>query len=131
MDRISSWLCPTEDHRARALDAGERVRSARTIAAITCGISLVATAPFVSWWFLGLFGVVSVVLGTLDRRLDASDRPELVSAQAALMILAVLALGTALSGGEASPALPWMILPVAASAARFRPQVVIAGAGIT
>jgi diguanylate cyclase (GGDEF)-like protein len=131
MDRISSWLCPTEHHRARALEAGERVRNARTLAAVTCGISLVATAPFVSWWFLGLFGVVAVVLGTLDRRLDRSDRPEVVAAQAGLMVLFVLALGTALSGGETSPALPWMILPVATSAARFRPQVVIVGAGIT
>jgi diguanylate cyclase (GGDEF)-like protein len=131
MDRISSWLCPTEDHRARALDAGERVRTARTVAAITCGISLVATAPFVSWWFLGLFGVVAATLATLERRLDRSGWPELVAAQTALLILAVLAVGTALSGGEASPALNWMILPVATSAARFRPQVVIVGAGIT
>jgi len=131
MDRISSWLCPTEEHRARALEAGERVRTARTVAAITCGISLLATAPFVSWWFLILFGVVAVVLGTLDRRLERADRPELVAAQTALAILVVLAVGTALSGGEESPALPWMILPVATSAARFRPQVVIVGAGVT
>jgi diguanylate cyclase (GGDEF)-like protein len=131
MDRISSWLCPTEHHRARAIEAGERVRAARTLAAITCGISLLATAPFVSWWFLLLFGVVAVVLGTLDRRLDRSDKPELVAAQTSLIVLAVLAVGTALSGGEASPALPWMILPVATSAARFRPQVVIVGAAIT
>jgi diguanylate cyclase (GGDEF)-like protein len=131
MDRISSWLCPTEHHRARALEAGERVRAARTLAAITCGISLLATAPFVSWWFLLLFGVVAVVLGTLDRRLERSERPELVAAQTSLIVLSVLALGTALSGGESSPALPWMILPVATSAARFRPQVVIVGAAIT
>jgi diguanylate cyclase (GGDEF)-like protein len=131
MDRISSWLCPTEEHRARALEAGERVRAARTVAAITCGISLVATAPFVSWWFLILFGVVAAVLGTVDRRLERSERPEVVAAQTALAILAVLAVGVALSGGEDSPALPWMILPVATSAARFRPQVVIVGAGLT
>jgi diguanylate cyclase (GGDEF)-like protein len=117
MDRICSWLCPTEEHRARALEAGDRVRAARTIAAVTCGISLVATAPFVSWWFLILFGVVAAVLGTLEARLD--------------LILAVLAVGAALSCGEESPALPWMILPVATSAARFRPQVVIVGAGLT
>jgi diguanylate cyclase (GGDEF)-like protein len=131
MDRISSWLCPTEEHRARALEAGDRVRAARTVAAVTCGISLVATAPFVSWWFLILFGVVAAVLGTLELRLARSERPELVAAQTALLILAVLAVGAALSGGEESPALPWMILPVATSAARFRPQVVVVGAGLT
>src|ERR671922_1861460 len=100
MGRISSWLCPTEHHRARALEAGERVRAARTVAAVTCGISLVATAPFVSWWFLLLFGVVAVYLATLEKRLNASDKPELIAAQSALFILTVLAVGTALSGGQ-------------------------------
>ena len=131
MDRISAWLCPTELHRARAREAGDRVRIARSIAAVACGISLVATAPFMSWWYLGLFGVVAVMLLTLERRMRASARPELLAAQAQLLILAVLGLGAALSGGHESPALPWMILPVAMAAARFRPTVVVAGAGIT
>src|SRR4051794_24962420 len=78
MDRISYWLCPTEHHRARALEAGARVRTARTMAAAACGLSLLATAPFVGWWFLVLFGVSAVVLGSADRRLDRSPRPELV-----------------------------------------------------
>jgi diguanylate cyclase (GGDEF)-like protein len=131
MDRISYWLCPTEHHRARALEAGARVRTARTLAAAACGLSLLATAPFIGWWFLVLFGASAVVLGTADVRLDQSPRPELVMALNALLILAVLTLGTALSGGEQSPALPWMVLPVALSAARFRPQVVVTGAAIT
>jgi diguanylate cyclase (GGDEF)-like protein len=131
MNRISAWLCPTEEHRARALEAGARVRTARTIAAIACGISLVATAPFRSWWYLILFALVVVTLGTLERRMRSSTRPELHAAGAGLVILAVLALGAGVSGGEESPALPWMILPVATSAARFRPQVVIVGAGLT
>jgi diguanylate cyclase (GGDEF)-like protein len=131
MDRISSWLCPTEEHRARALEAGERVRKARALAGITCGLAVVATAPFLSWWYLLLFGATAVVLATVEWRLDRSDRPDLVAAEAHLMILAIVAVGVGVSGGEASPALPWMILPVANSAARFRPTVVIAFAGIT
>jgi diguanylate cyclase (GGDEF)-like protein len=131
MDRIASWLCPTEEHRARALEAGERVRKARALAGLTCGIAVVATAPFLSWWYLLLFGATAAVLGTVEWRLNRSDRPELVAAEAHLMILALLAVAVGVSGGEASPALPWMILPVANSAARFRPTVVIAFAGIT
>jgi diguanylate cyclase (GGDEF)-like protein len=131
MDRLAAWLCPTDEHRARAREAGERVRTARTIAAVTCGISLVATAPFMSWWFLILFGVVAVTLLTLERRMRASARPELLAAEAQLLILGVLAAGAALSGGQDSPALPWMMLPVAMAAARFRPTVVVAGAGLT
>ena len=131
MDRLSSWLCPTDAHRSRAREAGARVRTARSIAAVACGISLVATAPFMSWWFLLLFAIVAVNLGLLERRLRSSERPELVAAQSSLMVLAVLGAGAALSGGEDSPALAWMILPVATSAARFRPQVVVVGAAIT
>jgi diguanylate cyclase (GGDEF)-like protein len=131
MDRISAWLCPTEQHRARAAEAGERVRRARTLAIVTCGISLVAIAPFRSWWVLAGFGVAALSLGTLERRMRASERPELLAAQAGLVILAVLAVGAALSGGQESLVLPWMILPVAIASARFRPQVVAAGAAIT
>jgi hypothetical protein len=85
MDGIASWLCPTEEHRARALEAGERVRKARTLAALTCGIAVVASAPVLSWWYLLLFGASAAVLGTVELRLDRSDRPELVAAQAHLM----------------------------------------------
>src|SRR3954469_25942021 len=131
MDRISSWLCPTEAHRARALEANSRVRTARTMAAATCGLSLLAMAPFVGWWFLLLFVVSAAVLFTADRRIERSSLPELAIALNGLVILAVLAAGTALSGGEDSPALPWMVLPAALAAARFRPQVVIVGAAIT
>jgi diguanylate cyclase (GGDEF)-like protein len=101
------------------------------MAGLTCGIAVVATAPFLSWWYLVLFGATAAVLGTVEWRLNRSDRPELVAAEAHLMILTLLAVAVALSGGEASPALPWMILPVANSAARFRPTVVIAFAAIT
>ena len=131
MDRISAWLCPTEQHRVRAREAGARVKTARTVAAAACGIALVAIVPFEGWWTFVLFGAVALSLGTLDARLSRSERPELVAAQSNLMILAVLAMGATLSGGEDSPALAWLVLPVAASAARFRPQVVAVGAAIT
>ena len=131
MDRISAWLCPTEQHRLRALEAGARVRIARTVAAAACGIALIAIVPFQGWWTLILFAVTAVTLGTVEMRLRRSERPELVAAQSMLVILAVLTLGVAFSGGEESPALPWLILPVATAAARFRTQVVVAGAGLT
>jgi diguanylate cyclase (GGDEF)-like protein len=131
MDRICAWLCPTEEHRVRAREAGARVRTARTVAAAACGIALVAIVPFEGWWTFILFGAVAVSLGTLDARLRRSERPELVAAQSIVLILAVLGVGVALSGGEDSPALPWLVLPVATAAARFRPQVVAVGAALT
>src|SRR5829696_9426062 len=131
MDGICTWLCSTEKHSVRAREAGARVRTARTVAAAACGIALVAIVPFEGWWTFILFGAVAVSLGTLDSRLRRSVRPELVAAQSILLILTVLGVGVGLSGGEESPALPWLILPVATAAARFRPQVVAVGAGLT
>ena len=115
----------------RAREAGARVRTARGVAAAACGIALVAMVPFQGWWILLLGGVTAFTLGTVERRLRNSERPELIAAQGMILIVAVLAVGAALSGGEESPVLPWLILPVTIAAARFRPQVVVVGAGIT
>lgn len=126
-----SWLCPTEEDRARALEAGARVRLARTIAAAACAAALIALAPWVGWWSLILLAIVAGNLATLERRMRASSRPEWVAARSMLLVLAVLAVGVALSGGEDSPVLPWLIFPSATAAARFRPAVVVVGAAIT
>jgi diguanylate cyclase (GGDEF)-like protein len=101
------------------------------MAGMTCGLSLLAMAPFVGWWFLLLFAASAAVLFTADRRIERSARPELAIALNGLLVLAILTVGAGLSGGEDSPALPWMVLPAALAAARFRPQVVIVGAGVT
>jgi diguanylate cyclase (GGDEF)-like protein len=127
----SSWLCPTEHDRARALEAGARVRTARTVAAAACAAALIASAPWVGWWSLLLLGVVALNLGTLELRLQRSARPEWVAARSMLLVLGVLALGASLSGGQDSPMFPWLIFPSATAAARFRPQVVVLGAGLT
>jgi diguanylate cyclase (GGDEF)-like protein len=131
MDKISAWLCPTDQHRARAREAGGRVRTARTVAGVACGIALFAIVPFQGWWILALLALAAVTLGTLEARLRRSERPELIALQGMLVILVLIAVGVAFSGGEDSPALPWLILPVAIAAARFRPQVLVVGAAIT
>jgi diguanylate cyclase (GGDEF)-like protein len=131
MDKISAWLCPTEQHRVRAREAGARVRAARTVAAVACGIALVAIVPFQGWWILVLLAATALLLGTFEMRLRRSERPELVAVQSMIVVLGLIALGVAFSGGEDSPALPWLVLPVTISAARFRPQVVVVGAAIT
>jgi diguanylate cyclase (GGDEF)-like protein len=92
---------------------------------------MLANAPFLGWWLLLLFSAVAMTLGLLELGMRTSERPELVAAGASLTILVVLAVGTAVTGGENSPGLTWMILPVAISAARFRPQVVVVAAAVT
>jgi diguanylate cyclase (GGDEF)-like protein len=126
----SSWLCPTDLDRARVVDNSARVRKARTIGAAAIGIALIALLPWFGFWMLALFGVSAVNLLTLDRRMARSKHPERVVAFSLLFTEAVLAVGVVLSGGGQSPALPWMAVPVGMAAARFRRQVVVAGAGI-
>jgi diguanylate cyclase (GGDEF)-like protein len=126
-----SWICPTKRDRARVIEAGDRVRRARTIAAGACAVALVSTIPWLGWWGLLLLAVVALNLGTLDRRLRSSERPEWVAARSLLLVLAVLTACAALSGGHESPVLPWLIFPCITAAARFRSQVVVAGAVVT
>jgi diguanylate cyclase (GGDEF)-like protein len=107
------------------------VRKARTIAAAACAVALIAAAPWTGWWSLILLAIVALNLLTLEPRMRRSDRPDWVAARSMLLVLAVLTVGAGLSGGQDSPMLPWMIFPCATAAARFRPQVVVVGAGIT
>jgi diguanylate cyclase (GGDEF)-like protein len=127
---IARWLCPAELDRARVLDNSTRVRRARTVAAAAIGVALVALLPWFGFWMLALFAASAVNLLTLDRRLERSQRPELVVASSLLFTELVLAVGVGLSGAGQSPALPWMAVPVGMTAARFRRRVVIAMAAV-
>jgi diguanylate cyclase (GGDEF)-like protein len=127
----SSWLCPTELDRARVIDANDRVRTIRHIGAGAVGLALLAVAPWIGWWTLGLLALYALNFANVERRIHTSPRPERVSAWAIVITLGLIAVGVAISGGPHSPALPWMVLPAAMVAARFRPQVVIAALALT
>jgi diguanylate cyclase (GGDEF)-like protein len=124
------WLCPTEGDRARMLDMGPRVKRARTIAAAAVGVGLLAASDEVGWPALLLFALAIVNLATLDRRMQTARRPEHVVAGSVLLILALMGVAGALADGGVSPLLGLVVIPVAASAARFRAPVVWAVAGI-
>jgi diguanylate cyclase (GGDEF)-like protein len=129
--KSGSWLCPTELDRSRAVDANDRVRNIRLCGVAFVGAALLAAAPWVGYWILVPFLFTGINLITVERRLLRSPRPERVSAWAMLTTLLTIGVGVAISGGPHSPALSWMVLPVLISAARFRPQVVLAGVGLT
>jgi diguanylate cyclase (GGDEF)-like protein len=95
------------------------------------GVTLVLCAPWLGWWTLILFALSAVNLLSVDWRMTRSAHPERVSVSAIVITLALLATGVALSGGPKSPALPWLVLPAAMVAARFRPQVVVAAVSVT
>jgi diguanylate cyclase (GGDEF)-like protein len=95
------------------------------------GAALLISAPWLGWWTFILFAVAVANFLYVDRRIGTSAHPERVSMCAILLTLSLIATGVVLSGGPSSPALPWLVLPAAMVAARFRPQVVIAGLLVT
>ncbi len=131
MSEGSSWLCPTELDRTRVVDANDRVRMIRLIGASAVGVALLAAAPWIGWWTLLLFALCALNFANVDLRMRTSSHPERVSATAIVITLLLLGGGVAVSGGPSSPALPWMVLPAAMVAARFRPQVVVVGLALT
>jgi diguanylate cyclase (GGDEF)-like protein len=123
----ASWLCPTELDRSRLVEASERVHTIRRVGSAAVAAALVVSAPWVGWWTLGLFAASTLNFASVERRMHRSAHPERVSARGVLVTMALLGGGIAYSGGPRSPMLPWLVLPAGMIAARFRPQVVIAG----
>jgi two-component system cell cycle response regulator len=113
------------------LDASARVRKIRTIGSGAVGVTLVICTPWLGWWTLVLFAASAVNLLSVDWRMARSAHPERVSVSAIVITLGLLASGVVASGGPSSPALPWLVLPGAMVAARFRRQVVVAAMSIT
>jgi diguanylate cyclase (GGDEF)-like protein len=126
-----SWLCPTELDRSRVVDASERVHMIRRVGSGAVGVALLASAPWIGWWTLGLFAISALNFTNVERRIHTSAHPERVSVFAIIITLLLLGGGIAFSGGPRSPLLPWLVLPAGMIAARFRPQVVIAGLALT
>jgi diguanylate cyclase (GGDEF)-like protein len=125
------WLCPTELDRRRAVDTSDRVRKARTFGAACAGLGILFLAPLLSWWLVPIFVVAAINLATIDPRMHRSEHPERVAAGGMLSTELILVAAVAITGGPLSPILPWMVVPVAMAAARFRVQVVIVGVAIT
>jgi diguanylate cyclase (GGDEF)-like protein len=126
-----SWLCPTELDRARVVEAHDRVRTVRLVGSGAVGLALLLAIPWIGWWPLALLLLVMLNFLVVELRIRKSAHPERVSACAIVITMALIGVGVALSGGPRSVALPWMVLPAAMVAARFRPRVVIAGLCLT
>jgi diguanylate cyclase (GGDEF)-like protein len=107
---------------------GPRVARARTIATLASAIGTLAALSQVGWWPLPLYVVVFALLASSDRRIQAARRPERVVAANVTMIVLIMGLSAALTGGAMSPVLAWLVIPVTVAAMRFRAEVVWATA---
>jgi diguanylate cyclase (GGDEF)-like protein len=127
----ASWLCPTELDRSRVVDASGRVRMIRRVGSGAVAGALLLSAPWLGWWTLGLMALSVLNFANVERRIHTSAHPERISATGVIITMLLLGGGIAYSGGPRSPMLCWLVLPAGMVAARFRPQVVIAGLGLT
>jgi diguanylate cyclase (GGDEF)-like protein len=118
-----TWLCPDEQARARVLDNSPRVKAARTTASLSVGLAVLYAAPTYSWWLLLLFAVSMINTSTVDVRMQRARRPEYQAAFTIVVSQALMAAGSALTGGAQSPMLPLIVIPTAFVATRFRPRV--------
>jgi diguanylate cyclase (GGDEF)-like protein len=125
-----SWLCPTELDRRRVIDTSDRVRKARNFGAACAGVGILVLAPILSWWLVPIFVVAAIVLACVDPAMRRLEHPERAAAAGMLSIELAIAASAAVTGGPLSPILPWMVVPVAMSAVRFRAQVVAFGVAI-
>ncbi len=126
-----SWLCPTEADRSRVVDASARVRIIRMVGTGAVGLALLSAEPWFGWWTFVLLALAVLNFVNVELRMRTSAKPERVSACAIVITMLLIAAGVVLSGGPSSPALPWLVLPAAMAAARFRAQVVIAALALT
>ncbi len=120
-----TWLCPTEEERARVLENSARVMRARIVAAGVIGVSAIAAIPTYGWWMLAVFAVAVFPIQTLEARMRRSPRPEYHAAFNILMTQVAIAVAAALTGGPTSPVLFLIVIPTAFAATRFRFRVTI------
>ncbi len=123
----SAWLCPTDGDRTRMIEAGTRVRGARSVASAGLGVTLLVCVPWLGWLPLAFYVVSMVQVLTLDRRIARSSRPENAIAFSLVFTVGTIAAGVPGTGGPASPLMVWVVLPAALMASRFRRAVVIVG----
>jgi diguanylate cyclase (GGDEF)-like protein len=109
------------------IEAGTRVRGARSVASAGLGVTLLVCVPWLGWLPLAFYVVSMVQVLTLDRRIARSSRPENAIAFSLVFTVGTIAAGVPVTGGPASPLMGWLVLPAALMASRFRRVVVIVG----
>jgi len=127
----ATWLCPTPRDRARMLDMEQRLAPVRHICFAAIAAGLVASGAWVGWWTLAPLVLALVGFVVLGRNLEEVARPEYRIACAWVLSQTIIAVSIALTGGPASPALPWLAIPTVTLPARFGPRGVVAGGTLT
>lgn len=130
-EQATSWLCPAEADRSRLLDMERRIKPVRVAAMGVLGAALVASGPWVGWWPVPVLLVSLTVFALVDRGIERAPRPEYRMAAGWALSQVLIAGSIVLSGGQDSPALAWLAIPVVTLSARFSNRGVAAGLTLT
>lgn len=117
---LSMFFCPSEADRERLLELETHLRGARLATFAALGAGLVAMSPWLSWKPVPL-GVVLLLTYELllRRRLESSLHPAALVLAGFLTTTTMIATAAAVSGGPASPLVPWVVIPIVSLAGRF------------
>lgn len=129
--RGTSWLCPAEADRSRLLDMERRIKPVRVAAMGVLGAALIASGPWVGWWPVPVLLVSLTVFALVDRGIEQAPQPEYRMAAGWALSQLLIAGSIVLSGGQGSPALAWLAIPVVTLSARFSDRGVAAGLTLT
>src|SRR4051812_787991 len=121
VDRVHepTWLCPDAASRERLLDMDERLRRPRAVAFGLIAIGILAAAPLIGWWGLGL--LVVAVLGFrlaqgIAERIHAPEHALFASWAVSELVIAG---SVAVTGGITSYTASWLLVPLVTLPARF------------
>jgi diguanylate cyclase (GGDEF)-like protein len=126
-----TWLCPTEQDRARLLDMEARIARPRALMYGALGVAFLTAIPWIGWWTVIPLLVQVVLYAVLRPRIPSSRRPEYLVFATVLSSQLLLGAGIALSGGADSPAILLLQLPLVTLPARFSARGVWAGLAVT
>ncbi len=126
-----TWLCPTEQDRARLLDMEARIARPRALMYAAVGVAFASVMPWIGWWTAAPLVLQIIVSGVLRPRVASSRRPEYLVFATVVCSQVLLGAGIALSGGPHSPAITLLLLPLITLPVRFSGRGVWSGFGLT
>jgi diguanylate cyclase (GGDEF)-like protein len=131
MSTNGTWLCPTEQDRARLLDMEARIARPRALMYVAVGVAFASVIPWIGWWpAVPLLGQVALY-AVLRPRIPTSARPEYLVFATVVSSQLLLGVGIALSGGARSPGIALLLLPLVTVPARFSGRGVWTALGLT
>jgi diguanylate cyclase (GGDEF)-like protein len=113
--------------RERLLDMENRLAPYRRAAFAVLGVGLLAAGPWLGWWWMAPLAAAAVAFSVVDRKLAKSAHPGAWVAAGWGVSPLMIAISTALTGAESSPAMYWFALPAVTLASRFERRGTILG----